>query len=371
LYRDLAEREAKIRRLVEANIIGIFIGDNEGRIVEANDAFLRMVGYDREDLVSGRLRWADLTPPEWRDDLERHVSDIGTSGSLQPYEKEYFRKDGSRVPVLIGVAAFEEGGSQGVAFVLDLTERKRAEAQAREMQMELAHANRIATIGQLTASIAHEVNQPIAAARNNAAAALRFLSGNPPDMEEVHEALGCIVKSTDRAGDIVDRIRAHVKKAPPQSVRFEINDVINELIALARSELVEKGVTTRLRLWKGLSPVQGDRVQLQQVVLNLILNAVEAMSSVDDAPRELSISTEPRGADEVLVAVRDSGPGIEPERLERVFDSFYTTKPSGMGLGLSICHSIVDAHGGRLWAGANEPGGAVFQFTLPAANNDS
>jgi signal transduction histidine kinase len=147
--------------------------------------------------------------------------------------------------------------------------------------------------------------------------------------------------------------------------------VINELTTLARSELVEKGVTIQLGLWEGLSPVQGDRVQLQQVVSNLILNAVEAMSLVDDAPRELSISTEPRGLDKVLVAVRDTGPGIDPDRLERVFDSFYTTKPSGMGLGLSICRSIVDAHGGRLWADANEPRGAVFQFTLPAANTAS
>jgi PAS domain S-box-containing protein len=371
LYQDLAEREAKIRRLVDANIIGIVIWTIEGSILEANDAFLRIVGYDRADLISGRLRWKDLTPPEWREDDERHVMEVATSGSLQPFEKEHFRKDGSRVPVLVGLAALEQDGSQGVAFVLDLTERKRSEAKAREVQMELAHANRIATMGQLTASIAHEVNQPIAAARNNAAAALRFLSGNPPDMEEVHEALGCIIKNTDRAGDIVDRIRAHVRKAPPQNVRFEINDVISELITLARSELVKKGVTTRLRLWKGLAPVQGDRVQIQQVVLNLILNAVEAMSSVDDAPRELSISTEPSGPDEVLVAVRDSGPGIDPERLERVFDSFYTTKSNGMGLGLSICRSIVDAHGGRLWAAANEPRGAVFQFTLPAANTAS
>jgi PAS domain S-box-containing protein len=369
LYRDLAEREAKIRRLVDANIIGIFIWDFEGRILEANEAFLDIVGYNNKDLVAGRLRWTDLTPAEWSDrDSHQLIPEHKMTGRLEPFEKEYFHKDGSRVPVLIGVATFEQGGSQGVAFVLDLTERKRAEMKAREVQMELAHANRIATMGQLTASIAHEVNQPIAAARNNAAAALRFLSGNPPDMEEVHEALGCIIKSTDRAGGVVDRIRAHVKKAPPQNVRFEINDVINELLALARSELVEKGVRTQLGLWEGLSPVQGDRVQLQQVVLNLILNAVEAMSADDGAPRELSISTEPRELDEVLVAVRDSGPGIEPERLERVFDSFYTTKPSGMGLGLSICRSIIDAHGGRLWAAANEPRGAAFQFTLPAGN---
>jgi PAS domain S-box-containing protein len=371
LYRDLAEREAKIQRLVDANIIGINIWESEGRIVEANDAFLNIVGYSRDDLAGGRLRWTDLTPLEWRENDERHLLEVTTRGSTQPFEKEFFRKDGSRVPVLMGVATFEQGGSQGVAFIVDLTERNRAETEARDVQMELAHANRVATLGQFTASIAHEVNQPIAAARNNAAAALRFLSANSPDMEEVREALDCIVKDTDRAGGIVDRIRAHIKKTPPQNVRFEINVVINELIALVRRELVEKGVTTRLGLWEGPLPVQGDRVQLQQVVLNLILNAVEAMSSVDDAPRELSISTAPRGRDEILVAVRDSGPGIDQERLERVFESFYTTKPSGMGLGLSICRSIVGAHGGQLWADANEPRGVVFQFTLPVANNDS
>jgi signal transduction histidine kinase len=226
-------------------------------------------------------------------------------------------------------------------------------------------------MGQLTASIAHEVSQPITAASNNAAAALEFLSGNPPDLEEVREALGSVVKSTDRAGDIVDRIRSLVKKAPPRNVWFDINEMINELIALVRSEVVQKRVAVGTRLAEGLLSVQGDRVQLQQVVLNLILNAVDAMSSVDDVPRELLISTESWGADQVRVAVHDSGPGIDPEHLERVFDSFYTTKPSGMGLGLSICRSIVDAHGGRLWADANEPRGAVFQFTLPAGNRGS
>ena len=182
LYRDLAEREAKIRRLVDANIIGIFIRDLEGRILEANDAFLHMIGYDREDLVAGRIRWTDLTPPEWRDRNAQAVAEVKMTGRVQPFEKEYFRKDGSRVPVLIGVASFEEGGNEGVAFVLDLTERKRAEAEAREserryreMQMELAHTNRVATIGQLTASIAHEINQPITATVTSAQAALRWL----------------------------------------------------------------------------------------------------------------------------------------------------------------------------------------------------
>jgi C4-dicarboxylate-specific signal transduction histidine kinase len=263
-------------------------------------------------------------------------------------------------------ALLEGSADQGVAFILDLTERKRAEAEIRkneqlrrEMQMELTHANRIATLGQLTASIAHEVNQPIGAVRNNAAAALGFLSGNPPDLQEVRGALSGIVKATDRASNIVDRVRALVKKAPVQNARFDINDAIRELIPLAQSELVKNGVTARLQV-EGVSPVAGDRVQLQQVVLNLMLNAIEAMSPVDVAPRELSISSVPWSADEVLVAVRDSGPGIDAKLLEQVFDSFYTTKPDGMGLGLSICCSIVERHGGRLWAESNEQGGAVF-----------
>jgi PAS domain S-box-containing protein len=182
LYRDLAEREARIRRLVDANIVGILIFHLEGRILEANEAFLRIVGYDHEDLVSGRMHWKDLTPPEWLDRDNQRIAELKTTGTLQPFEKEYFRKDGSRASVLIGVAMFEGGESQGVGFVLDLTERKRAEAEAREgerryreVQMELAHSNRAATMGQLTASIAHEIQQPIAAAAVDASAALRWL----------------------------------------------------------------------------------------------------------------------------------------------------------------------------------------------------
>jgi signal transduction histidine kinase len=237
----------------------------------------------------------------------------------------------------------------------------------RTLQAEFAHVSRVTTLGQLTASIAHEVTQPIAAAHNNARAALNFLDNDPPDLGEVREALGCIVEDADRAGNIIDRIRDQIKKTPPRKERFDLNGAINEVIVLARTAIAKNGVVVEAPLSEDLLPVEGDRVQLQQVVLNLILNAVEAMDSVQEGPRELAISTEQSQARSVLVAIRDSGPGVDPENRERVFDAFYTTKSSGVGMGLAICRSIIDAHGGRLWVDGNEPQGAVFQFTLPSA----
>jgi PAS domain S-box-containing protein len=754
----LRESEAKIRRLVDSNIIGIFVWDFDGRILEANDEFLRMVSYDREDLASGCIRWADLTPPDWRDRNNARIEQQKNSGRFEPFEKEFTRKDGSRVPILIGGATFEEGGNQGVAFVLDLTERKRvedalrerevqlaearrelrqmidtipipvasysadarrdfvnaawkqytglsdeaargtewsvvahpddtaegnkmwrdalatgepwhteervrnadgqyrwfaidrvaardengkiikwygtaydiedrkraedalreseyklrqiidtipahvvryqpdgaadfmnrtfsefvgpgvgfdnlgsvvhpedypersrdwdmhvaaaepydiemrlrradgvyrwhrsrrvplrdangaivnwygaghdvddqkraeqalrvseakfrdyaesasdwywetdpdhkftrltederrlalglatvsrigvarwefatdvqsepekwelhrsmlearrpfrdfvyrathsdgsvvynkisgkpvfdangefrgyrgtgtdvtalrtAEAEAREneqryrkAELELAHANRVATMGQLTASITHEVNQPITAAVTYALAARRFLSAEPPNFPEVDEALSLIVKEGNRAGEVVGRIRALIKKAPPRKDAVEINDAILEAIALTRTETADNNVSVRTQLAEGLPHVLGDRVQLQQVLLNLFINAIEAMRDVGaEEERELLISSrnEPDG---VSVEVRDSGPGFAPVDIDRVFEAFYSTKSSGLGLGLSICRSIIEAHGGRLWASPNAPRGAIFGFIAPA-----
>jgi PAS domain S-box-containing protein len=371
LYRDLAEREAKIRRLVDANIIGIFIWDFDGRILEANDAFLRIVGYDRQDLAAARINWADLTPSDWRERDAQWIEEHKRTGLRPPIEKEYFRKDGSRAPILLAAASFGESDNEGVAFVLDLTERKEAEAALGEMQTQLAHANRVATMGQLTASIAHEVNQPIAATVTNAEAALRFLNARQPDLDEVRDALGCIVRDGERAGDVLGRIRALIKGAPPLKEHVQIDVTIREVIELTRSEAMKNGVLVQTELVEDLPPVQGDRVELQQVILNLILNAIEAMSGTNEGPRKLLITTERAEPGDVLVAVRDSGPGLAPGALENLFKAFHTTKPNGLGLGLSISRSIVEAHDGRLWASPNAPRGAVFQFTLPALRRDA
>jgi PAS domain S-box-containing protein len=372
LYSDLQEREAKVRRLVESNIIGIFIWGFEGRIIEANEAFLQMVGHSRDDLVSGRVRWMALTPNEWSDATERANAELRATGSCKAFEKEYMRKDGTRVPVLLGAATFGERQDQGVAFVLDLTERKRAEENLRESerryreaQMSLAHANRVTTIGQLAASIAHEVSQPIAATVTNADAALRWLDGQPPDLEEVRHSLDAIIKDGHRAGDVIGGIRALIKKAPPRQDQLDINEAILEVIEVTKSELLQNGVSLQTELAKGLPRIQGDRIQLQQILLNLIMNAIEAMSDVKGS-RNLLISTVEDKPNGVLATVRDSGPGLNPDSLERLFDPFFTTKPGGLGMGLSICRSIVEAHGGRMWAAANRPQGASFHFRLPA-----
>ena len=374
LLSELREREARARRLVDSNIIGVFIWGPDGRIIDANEAFLSIVGYGRDDLVSSRLRWRELTPAEWDDADDQRAAELKAIGTAQPYEKEFLHKNGNRVPVLVGAANFEGRGDEGVAFVIDLTDRKRAEAAVRESerryreaQMELAHANRIATMGHLSASIAHEINQPIGAVIASADAASHWLDAQPPNPAEVRKALGLVVESGVRAGEVIDRIRALVKKAPPHKDRLEVNEAVLEVIGLTQNEMAKNGISVRTQLAEILPAIQGDRVQLQQVVLNLLINAVDAMSGMSEGVRELLISTAKTDSEGVLVAVRDSGPGLARESVDRLFESFYTTKPAGLGMGLSICRSIIEAHQGRLWASANVPRGAVFQFTVPAS----
>jgi PAS domain S-box-containing protein len=289
----------------------------------------------------------------------------------------YCTVDGSGSPMYVRVSGkpvFDANGEfrgyRGTGT--DVTALRTIEAQAREnerryreAQLELAHANRVAAMGQLTSSIAHEVNQPITAAVTYALAARRFLSAEPPNFLEVDDALSLIVKEGNRAGEVVGRIRALIKKAPARKDAVAINDAILEVISLTRTEAANNSVSVRTELAEGLPHVQGDRVQLQQVVLNLIINAIEAMRDVGEKERELLISTRNQ-PDGVSVEVRDSGPGFTPAVFDRVFEAFYTTKPGGLGLGLSICRSIIEAHNGRLWAGPNMPRGAIFRFTAPA-----
>lgn len=270
---------------------------------------------------------------------------------------------------LRGVARLFEDGSGDAMFlgaVQDVTESKVAEDALRALQMELEHANRLATLGQLVASIAHEINQPIGALRNNAHAALRFLAGDPPDLAEVTEALRCMVSETYRVGEIIDGIRDQVRKTPPHKEEVDLNEAIEDVIAIVRGELSKHRVSAQLLLGDSVPPVYGDRVQLQQVMLNLIFNAIEAMTGLDGGARELVVRTEFRQAEGLLVTISDSGPGVAPENRERIFESFYTTKGNGLGIGLPICRSIINAHAGRLWVDARQPPGAVFRFTLPA-----
>jgi PAS domain S-box-containing protein len=484
--------------LVDSNIIGIITWDLEGRILDANEAFLHMVGYSRDDLVSGGLRWTALTPAEWKYTQERALVELRATGSHKAFEKEYFRKDGSRVPVLLGGATFDEHGDQGVSFVLDLTERKRAELerqllaslveQATELmaiadleggtpiylnkaglkmvgldsleeaktrrglhymfpedrpfvnavlwptvlekgswsgemrfrhfktgdpipihysafriddpktgqpvnvgnvcsdiseskraeeklraseqrlvdaQMELAHVMRMTTLGELTASISHEVNQPLAGVIANAEACLRWLNGGTPDLDRARRSVEWIIEDGNRASEVIRRVRGLAKKSDTERVPLDVNDVVRETIGLMQREVFSHQVSLRMELVPALPTILADRVQLQQVIINLVMNGIEAMQSVTDRPRELLIRSRQEERQLVLVSVADCGVGISAENADRLFNAFFTTKSSGMGMGLSICRSIMEAHGGRLWATANLPHGATFQFTLP------
>jgi PAS domain S-box-containing protein len=653
--------EAKLRRLVEANIIGIVIANLEGQIIEANEAFLRMVGYDREDLLSGRVSWSEVTPDKWREVDEQALAELKATGVCEPFEKEYNRKDGSRVPVLVGAALVEGSRNEGVAFVLDLSEQKRSEealrrseyylaeaqrlshtgswafsvatreivhwsqehfrifgfdpedgmpsfetlmqrihpddrataaevieigirertdyeqdfrivlpngttryihaighpvfnssgdpvefmgtvidvteskraAEARACQAsvradvsaslstpvhlgeilqgaaeaivrhldavfariwtlnkeknllelqasagvythldgphsriefgklkigliaqekrphltndvltdprvsdkvwarnegmvsfagyplivqdrvvgvmamfarqhlstatldalasiadsiaqgiernrveealrktktDLAHVTRVASLGEMSASIAHEINQPLAAVINSASACLRWIDAQK--LEEARRSASRAIAEGHRASEIIGRIRALAKKAPPQKDWLDVNETIHEVIALTRSEIQRNGVVLETELSEHVPVVLADRIQLQQVILNLMMNAIEAMSGVGNDPRELLVRSGTDESKQMVISVQDSGPGIDPEKLDNLFEAFYTTKPQGMGMGLAISRSILEAHGGRLWAKANTDKGATFQFTLPVGGGN-
>ena len=496
LYHDLEERDRRIRRLVDSNIIGIVIWDLDGRLIDANDAFLRMVGYEREDLQAG-LGWFDMTPPEWQEAHARYeAEELKATGRMQPREKEYFRKDGSRVPVLIGAACFEGRPDQGVAYIVDLskqkraeealrrsesylaeaqrltntgscaidgasrqtvywsdemfqlfgfdpqqgpptwdrfleqihpedrdkvrmasdktfrmqvncdvefrilkpdgtfrhihgighpvlastgelvqvlgtmvdvTERKRIEAERerlRQVQADLAHVTRMSTMGELTASLAHEIKQPIGAAVTNAEACVRLIDRREPDLPEAREAALEMAKDARRAADIIERVRSLFRKdsSSPQEI-VDVNEIIREMIVVLQKEADRHSARMSMDLTGRPTHVMADRVQLQQVLMNLMLNGIEAMQ---DTTGDLSIRSQLGEDGQVLISISDTGVGLPTENADQIFNAFFTTKSQGTGLGLAITRSIVESHGGRIWATANPGPGATFHFTLPA-----
>jgi signal transduction histidine kinase len=368
------------------------------RLVE--EAGLRLVAYKRIPPVSGmhppptllahgslvgRLygRLSETRLPLQISDLAAH-DELGSAGEA---EREGILHRGLRTtlmvpmlrndeligPLTIGRRRVEPFTENEVELVTDFAaqtaialEITRRERQLHELQTQLAHANRVVTMGELSASIAHEVNQPIAAARTNVMAALNFLERNPPDLQEVREALADVLRDTDRVGAIVGRTRALMQKASPRLDRVDMKEALQEVIELTRGEALKNGVSVKTQFAKGVPIISGDRVQLQQVVLNLILNALQAMGAMSEGSREVLITTRQIELNDLCVGVQDTGPGLSPETLSRLFEPFYTTKPNGMGMGLTICRSIVESHGGRLWASACEPHGALFQFAIPA-----
>ena len=487
--------EAKIRRLVEANVVGIVMWNLEGAITGANEAFLHMVQYDRDDIASGRVRWKDLTPAEWRHRDERAIAELKASRIFRPFEKEYLRKDGSRVPVLLGGALFEGGGNDGVAFVLDLTEQKRAEdslrrsesylAQAqrlahigswawelparnalyiseewyrifgfdlkdgmptweqrlqrvhpedrarwqvtidraiaeksdyevefrilppdaplrfihtvgrpilspsgellqfvgvtmdvtesklaeeererlRQELAHLAHLNRVSTLGELAATLTHEIKQPIGATVTNAEACLRLLDRDQPDLPEARQAALEMVRDARRAADIIDRVRLLYQKGSSKLDIVDVNEVIGEMVILLHNEANRHSVAIRTDLAEGLPKVKADRLQLQQALMNLMLNGIEAMRDISG---ELSIKAQLAGDGQLLISVADTGMGLSGDNIDKIFDPFFTTKAQGTGLGLAITRSIIATHGGRIWATPNSGRGATFHFTLPS-----
>jgi PAS domain S-box-containing protein len=485
--------EAKVRRLVEANVVGIVMWNLEGAITEANEAFLRMVQFDREDLASGRVRWTDLTPAEWRGHDERAITDLKATGTFQPYEKEFFRKDGGRVPVLLGGAVFQGNGNEGVAFVLDLSEQKRAERALRRSEAflaeaqhlshigsfawrvatdeitwseqlyriyelessvpvtlelirsrvhpedltlyeimieearngghdfewqyrllmpdhsikymhalahatrdpdgqleyiaavqdvtarrlaeeardkarsELTHMARVTSLGTLTASIAHELNQPLSGIVTNASTCLRMLATDPPQVDGARETARRTIRDGNRMSEVITRLRALFSKKEPTAESVNLNEAALEVIALSLSELQKNRVIVRPELADDLPLVTGDRVQLQQVILSLLRNGSDAMRTIADRPRQLVIRTERDEGDRVRLTAQDAGVGFDPEAAERLFDAFYTTKSDGMGIGLSVSRSIIERHNGRLWATLNDGPGAAFSFSIPRA----
>ena len=371
--KQAEERKAKLAAIVESSDDAIISKDLNGIITTWNTGAERIFGYAAREVIGQSV--TILVPPDRVDEVRGILERIRRGERVHHFETVRRRKDGTLLDISLTVSPIidESGNVVGASKVArDISERKRAEDALREKddalemaRTELARVARLTTLGELTTSIAHEVGQPLGAMVASAGACARWLAADPPAMAEARAALDNIVADGKRAREVIARIRALTKRQEPRKDRLDINHKIMEVLALTEHELRSHDIVLRTELDRTLPRVAGDRVQLQQVLLNLIVNAVEAMSAVHDRSRELTIVSRQDGSNAVLVEVRDSGNGLDPQRAEQVFEAFYTTKAEGIGIGLSISRSIIEAHGGRLWASANAPHGAVFRFSLP------
>ncbi|MGA8584811.1 MAG: PAS domain S-box protein [Roseiarcus sp.] len=365
LYGELTMSEERWRKLFESVPVGVGLIGSHRRYIATNPAFQRMLGYSGAEL--NRLSPADITYEDDRAETEAIVAASIAGEPSQRIEKRYRRQDGGVIWAEVnGFLASIEGSAPLLgAIAVDVTERKRAEEALRDAQAGLERMGRLTTMGELSASIAHEINQPLAAIVTQSEAAMRFLNRNEPDLDEVRDALSCIARDGMRMADVIRGLKALARKSGPQLAKLDIDDAIKEVLTLAGAELRRHDVILRTALATGDQRVMGDRIQLQQVLLNLIVNGVEAMREVTERTRELTVSSTLADPSSVLVAVQDTGAGLDPAVADRVFQPFFTTKPDGTGMGLAICRSIIETNGGRLWAAPRGPHGADIRFTIP------
>ncbi len=362
----LRRSEAYLAEGQRLSITGSFGWKPDGEEIFWSEQTYRIFGFDPAtkpnlDLVRERIHPDDITL------VEQTFEQAAQDSSAIDLEHRLLMPDGSikHLHVLARAVTDASNHVELIGAVMDITATKKAQETLQQTQTELAHVMRVTTLGELTASIAHEVNQPLAAIVTNGDAALRWLGREKPQLDEVHGAIRRMIKDANRASEIVQRVRGLSKKTAPEMARLEINNAIYEVVLLMQHQALNHRVSIKLDLASGLPAVFGDRVQLQQVIMNLVINGIEAMSAITSRPRKLVIQSCLDDAGQVLVAVKDFGIGIEPENANQLFRAFYTTKPEGMGMGLSICRSIIEAHGGRVWASTNAGPGATFQFTLP------
>jgi PAS domain S-box-containing protein len=361
----LRESETRFRTFVDHATDAFFLIGDQGKVLDVNRQACESLGYTREELIG--MTSYDFDP--YADDaVLQWIGGQLDAGAVCTFETHHRQKDGTVFPVEVRIRPFWQGSRRfSLALARDITDRRRAEEERerlRQLEADLAHINRVSMMGELAASIAHEVNQPLSGIVSNGSACLRWLAGGATNVEEVREAVRDIVRDGKRAGEVIARIRALTKRTSPPSEKLDVNETVREVLAIVGDEAKRKSVDIRTQFADGLSPVSGDRVQLQQVVLNLVMNGMEAMSSVGERARQLVITTRNIDSDQVQVTVQDSGTGLDPNTIGRIFEPFYTTKSGGMGMGLSISRSIVQNHGGRLWATANDGPGTSFHFTL-------